>query len=226
MAALMEVPIKFIWSHDAFRVGEDGPTHEPVEQEAQIRLLEKMKNHKGDDSVRVFRPADADETTVCWQMAMENMSTPTAMICSRQNVASLPEGNDYSGVRRGAYIVAGSDDDFDVILLASGSEVSTLVAGAELLRKDGIKLRIVSVPSEGLFRRQPKEYQESILPAGSRIFGLTAGLPVNLETLVGINGKVWGMTSFGYSAPFKVLDEKLGFTAENVYKQVKEYINS
>lgn len=226
MAALMEVPIKFIWSHDAFRVGEDGPTHEPVEQEAQIRLLEKMKNHKGDDSVRVFRPADADETTVCWQMAMENMSTPTAMICSRQNVASLPEGNDYSGVRRGAYIVAGSDDDFDVILLASGSEVSTLVAGAELLRQDGIKLRIVSVPSEGLFRRQPKEYQESILPAGSRIFGLTAGLPVNLETLVGINGKVWGMTSFGYSAPFKVLDEKLGFTSENVYKQVKEYINS
>ncbi len=226
MAALMEVPIKFIWSHDAFRVGEDGPTHEPVEQEAQIRLMEKLRNHNGADSVRVFRPADADETTACWKMAMENMDTPTAMICSRQNVESLPEGNDYSGVRRGAYVVAGSDEDFDVILLASGSEVSTLIAGAQLLRKDGVKLRIVSVPSEGLFRRQPKEYQESVLPTGSRIFGLTAGLPVNLESLVGQNGRVWGMTSFGYSAPYKVLDEKLGFTAANVYQQVKDYINS
>lgn len=225
MAALMEVPIKFIWSHDAFRVGEDGPTHEPVEQEAQIRLMEKLQNHSGHDSVRVFRPADADETTVCWQMAMENMDTPTAIICSRQAVKSLPEGNDYRGVRSGAYIVAGSDKDFDVILLASGSEVSTLLAGAELLRKDGIRVRIVSVPSEGLFRRQSKEYQESILPTGAKIFSLTAGLPFAMENLVGPNGKVWGMTGFGYSAPYKVLDEKLGFTAENVYEQVINYIN-
>ena len=221
MAALMEVPIKFIWTHDAFRVGEDGPTHEPVEQEAQIRLMEKLKNHHGKDSIRVFRPADADETTVCWAMAMENMETPTALIFSRQNIAKLPAGNDYEQARRGAYVVAGSDDQFDVILLASGSEVSTLVAGAELLRKDGVKVRIVSVPSEGLFRQQPKEYQESILPAGAKIFGMTAGLPVTLEGLVGANGKVWGMPSFGFSAPYKVLDEKLGYTGENVYKQVK-----
>lgn len=221
MAALMEVPIKFIWTHDAFRVGEDGPTHEPVEQEAQIRLMEKLKNHHGKDSVRVFRPADADETTVCWAMAMENMETPTALIFSRQNIAKLPAGNDYEQARKGAYIVAGSDEEFDVILLADGSEVSTLVAGAELLRKDGIKIRIVSVPSEGLFRNQSKEYQESILPKGSKIFGMTAGLPVTLEGLVGANGKVFGMPSFGFSAPYKVLDEKLGYTAENVYKQVK-----
>lgn len=221
MAALMEVPIKFIWTHDAFRVGEDGPTHEPVEQEAQIRLMEKLKNHHGKDSIRVFRPADADETTVCWAMAMENMETPTALIFSRQNIAKLPAGTDYEQARKGAYIVAGSDDDFDVILLASGSEVSTLVAGAELLKKDGVKVRIVSVPSEGLFRGQSKEYQESILPAGSKIFGMTAGLPVTLEGLVGANGKVWGMPSFGFSAPYKVLDEKLGYTGENVYKQVK-----
>lgn len=221
MAALMEVPIKFIWTHDAFRVGEDGPTHEPVEQEAQIRLMEKLKNHHGKDSVRVFRPADADETTVCWAMAMENMETPTALIFSRQNIAKLPAGNDYEQARKGAYVVAGSDEDFDVILLADGSEVSTLVAGAELLRKDGIKIRIVSVPSEGLFRNQSKEYQESILPKGAKIFGMTAGLPVTLEGLVGSNGKVFGMPSFGFSAPYKVLDEKLGYTAENVYKQVK-----
>lgn len=224
MAALMRVPIKFVWSHDAFRVGEDGPTHEPVEQEAQIRLMEKLKNHKGQDSVRVFRPADADETTVCWQMANENMDTPTAMICSRQNVNSLPEGTDYSQVRKGAYIVK-DDPNYDVILLASGSEVSTLIAGAELLNADGIKTRIVSVPSEGLFRTQSKEYQESVLPKGAKIFGMTAGLPVTLQSLVGVDGMVYGLESFGFSAPYKVLDEKLGFNAENVFKQVKDYLS-
>ena len=169
MAALMEVPIKFIWSHDAFRVGEDGPTHEPVEQEAQIRLMEKLKNHSGKDAVRVFRPADVEETTVCWQMAMENMETPTALIFSRQNIENLPEGTPYQEARKGAYIVAGSDEKFDVILLASGSEVSTLVAGAQLLRKEGVKVRIVSVPSEGLFRRQSCEYQNEILPKNAKI---------------------------------------------------------
>ena len=224
MAALMRVPIKFVWSHDAFRVGEDGPTHEPVEQEAQIRLMEKLKNHKGQDSVRVFRPADADETTVCWQMANENMDTPTAIICSRQNVNSLPEGTDYSQVRKGAYIVK-DDPNYDVILLASGSEVSTLLAGAELLNADGIKTRIVSVPSEGLFRTQSKEYQESVLPKGAKIFGMTAGLPVTLQSLVGVEGMVYGLESFGFSAPYKVLDEKLGFNAENVFKQVKDYLS-
>lgn len=224
MAALMEVPIKFIWSHDAFRVGEDGPTHEPVEQEAQIRLMEKLKNHSGKDAVRVFRPADVEETTVCWQMAMENMETPTALIFSRQNIENLPEGTPYQEARKGGYIVAGSDEKFDVILLASGSEVSTLVAGAQLLRKEGVKVRIVSVPSEGLFRRQSCEYQNEILPKNAKIFGLTAGLPVTLEGLVGANGKVFGLESFGYSAPYKVLDEKLGFTAENVYKQVKDFL--
>ena len=224
MAALMRVPIKFVWSHDAFRVGEDGPTHEPVEQEAQIRLMEKLKNHKGQDSVRVFRPADADETTVCWQMANENMDTPTAMICSRQNVNSLPEGTDYSQIRKGAYIVK-DDPNYNVILLASGSEVSTLLAGAELLNADGIKTRIVSVPSEGLFRTQSKEYQESVLPKGAKIFGMTAGLPVTLQSLVGVEGMVYGLESFGFSAPYKVLDEKLGFNAENVFKQVKNYLS-
>ena len=225
MAALMRVPIKFIWSHDAFRVGEDGPTHEPVEQEAQIRLMEKLRNHNGEDSVRVFRPADVNETTVCWQMAMENMNTPTALIFSRQNVDNLPEGTNYDMTRKGAYVVAGSDEQYDVILLASGSEVATLVSGASLLRADGVKVRIVSVPSEGLFRRQTKEYQEEVLPTGSKIFGLTAGLPVTLEGLVGSNGEVFGLNSFGYSAPFTVLNEKLGFTAENVYNCVKTMLN-
>ncbi|WP_028909216.1 transketolase family protein [Prevotella sp. AGR2160] len=224
LAALMGVPVKFIWTHDAFRVGEDGPTHEPVEQEAQIRLMEKLQNHKGQDSVRVFRPADVYETKVCWEMAMENMDTPTALIFSRQGIPCLPEGNDYEQARKGAYIVKGSDENPDVILVASGSEVSTLEAGTEALRHDGLKVRVVSAPSEGLFRRQTKEYQESVLPKNAKIFGLTAGLPVTLEGLVGANGKVYGMKSFGFSAPYKVLDEKLGYTGDNVYKQVKEFL--
>ena len=224
MAALMEQPVKFIWTHDAFRVGEDGPTHEPVEQEAQVRLLEKLKNHKGHNSMLVLRPADVEETTIAWKLAMENMSTPTALILSRQNIVNLPVGTDYSQAAKGAYIIADADENPDVILVASGSEVSTLVAGAELLRKEGVKVRIVSAPSEGLFRNQSKEYQESILPAGAKVFGLTAGLPVNLEGLVGSKGKVFGLESFGFSAPYKVLDEKLGFTAENVYNQVKSML--
>ena len=221
MAALMELPVKFIWTHDAFRVGEDGPTHEPVEQEAQIRLMEKLRNHSGKNSMLVLRPADVEETTVCWKMAMENMTSPTGLILSRQNIEMLPAGNDYGQAVKGAYEVAGSDADPDVILVASGSEVSTLVAGAELLRKDGMKVKIVSCPSEGLFRTQPAEYQDAVLPNGAKIFGLTAGLPVNLQGLVGCNGKVFGLESFGFSAPYKVLDEKLGFTAQNVYDQVK-----
>ncbi len=227
IAALMGVPVKFIWTHDAFRVGEDGPTHEPVEQEAQIRLMEKLQNHKGQDSVRVFRPADADETTVCWAMAMENTDTPTALILSRQGIAKLPAGNNYEEARKGAYIVAGSDENPDVILVASGSEVSTLESGCEALRRDGIKVRVVSAPSEGLFRRQTAEYQEAVLPYNVKKFGMTAGLPCTLEGLVGIgpNSKVFGMKSFGFSAPYKVLDEKVGYTGENVYNQVKESLN-
>ena len=228
MAALMEQPVKFVWSHDAFRVGEDGPTHEPVEQEVQIRLMEKLKNHKGHNSMLVLRPADVTETTIAWKMAMENTATPTALIFSRQNITDLPaKGNRYDEAlqaEKGAYIVD-SDENPDVIMVASGSEVSTLEEGAALLRADGIKVRIVSVPSEGLFRSQSKEYQESVIPTGSKVFGLTAGLPVNLEGLVGANGKVWGLESFGFSAPYKVLDEKLGFTGQNVYNQVKELLN-
>ncbi|HBK29398.1 MAG TPA: transketolase [Parabacteroides sp.] len=227
MAALMQLPVKFIWTHDAFRVGEDGPTHQPIEQEAQVRLLEKVKNHKGKNAMLVLRPADVFETTVAWKMAMENKSTPTGLIFSRQNIMDLPAATDrYQealGAEKGAYIV-NEDTNADVTLVASGSEVSTLVDGAALLRKEGIKVRIVSVPSEGLFRSQSKEYQDSVIAPGSKLFGLTAGLSVNLEGLVGSNGKVWGMNSFGYSAPYKVLDEKLGFNAENVYRQVKELL--
>ncbi len=227
VAALMETPVIFIWTHDAFRVGEDGPTHQPVEQEAQIRLLEKLQNHSGHNAVLALRPADVHETTVAWKMALENAHTPTGLILSRQNIKDLPAGEsryqEALQAESGAYIVQ-QDEDFDVILLASGSEVSTLIEGAELLKNDGVKSCVVSVPSEGLFRSQDIEYQESVLPKGKKKFGLTAGLPVTLEGLVGDDGDIWGMKSFGFSAPYKVLDEKLGYTGRNVYEQVKKML--
>ena len=226
MAALMELPVKYVWTHDAFRVGEDGPTHQPVEQEAQIRLLEHLRNHKGERSMLVLRPADAVETSVAWKMAMENTSTPTALILSRQGIADIPaRGPDrYSDAleaEKGAYVVEQCEGEPEVVLVASGSEVSTLLAGSALLKeRKGLKVRVVSAISEGVFRNQEAAYQESVIPSGIPVFGMTAGLPVTLQGLVGPAGKVFGLESFGYSAPFKVLDEKLGFTGENVYTQV------
>ncbi len=230
LACLMGLPVKYIWTHDAFRVGEDGPTHQPVEQEAQLRLMEHLKNHHGQNSMIVLRPADSAETTVAWNIALRNKNTPTALILSRQNIKDLPSENNkrYSDAlqaEKGAYIVQNCTGSPDIILIASGSEVSTLVDGAALLKKDDLKVRIISVPSEGLFRNQPDSYKRSILPEGIPVFGLTAGLPVTLNGLVGQGGFVWGMNTFGFSAPYKVLDEKLGFTADNVYKQVKEYLS-
>jgi len=231
LACLMELPVKYIWTHDAFRVGEDGPTHQPVEQEAQIRLMEQLKNHSGANSMLVLRPADSAETTVSWKLALENKTTPTALLLSRQNITDLPaeRGSRYQEAlktEKGAYIVAYCQGTPDVILLASGSEVATLTGGAEMLKKEGIKIRIVSAPSEGLFRNQAREYRDSVIPGGIPVFGLTAGLPITLQGIAGPNGKVWGVSSFGYSAPYKVLDEKFGFTAENVYRQVKDYLAS
>lgn len=231
MAALMQLPVKYVWTHDAFRVGEDGPTHQPVEQEAQIRLLEHLKNHHGKRSMMVLRPADAVETTVAWKMALDNGDTPTALILSRQGIPEIPAkpGSDrYTDAlqaEKGAYVVRDCEGTPDVVLLASGSEVSTLLGGAKLLEeRKNKKVRIVSVISEGVFRDQEMAYQESVIPAGIPVFGLTAGLPVTLQGLVGVNGKVFGLESFGYSAPYNVLDEKLGFTSENVFRQVDEWL--
>ncbi|HYX08059.1 MAG TPA: transketolase [Bacteroidales bacterium] len=226
LSALMELPVKFVWTHDAFRVGEDGPTHQPVEQEAQIRLLEKLKNHKGHQSMLVLRPADAVETSVAWKIAMENTNTPTALILSRQGIKDLPveDGstryNDALQAEKGAYIVQEDNNSPDIVLVANGSEVSTLVEGAVLLRKEkGLKVRVVSAISEGLFRQQSSDYQLSVIPDNVPVLGLTAGLPVTMQGLVGPLGKSIGMESFGFSAPYKVLDEKLGYTGENVYEQ-------
>ncbi len=231
LAALMELPVKYIWTHDAFRVGEDGPTHQPVEQEAQIRLLEQLRNHSGRRSMLVLRPADTAETLVAWQMALENTQTPTALILSRQNIKDLPSSNgsirynDAQECRKGAYIVKNCDGKPEIILLGNGSEVATLVDAAQLIvQHKNLKIRIVSVISEGLFREQEIHYQKSILPDGVPVFGLTAGLPVTLMGLVGPVGRVFGMEHFGYSAPAKILDEKFGFTPENVQSLILNYL--
>ncbi len=228
MAALMQLPVKYVWTHDAFRVGEDGPTHEPVEQEAQIRLMEQLKNRKGKSSVLVLRPADSAETIVSWKLAMENADAPTALILSRQDVPDLPSesGNRYQDalqVEKGAYIYK-KDENPDVVLVANGSEVSTLVGASEILKGEGIQVQIVSAPSTGLFMEQSRAYREEVIPTHLPIFGLTAGLPSTLLPLVGTGGKVYGLDHFGYSAPYKVLDEKLGFTPEHIAGEIKRFL--
>jgi transketolase len=229
LSCIQELPVKFVWTHDAFRVGEDGPTHQPVEQEAQIRLLEKLKNHSHEQSFVALRPADSMETNVAWKMAMENTKTPTGLIFSRQGIKDIPSqsGDRYQEAlhaEKGGYLVQEVADP-DVVLIANGSEVATLIDAAELLKsKEGLKVNIASIPSEGIFRQQSKEYQASVVPSDKPIFGLTAGLPVNLEGLAGPNGKVFGLEHFGYSAPAKVLDEKFGFTGPQVFDQVMEFL--
>ena len=229
MAALMQLPAKYIWTHDAFRVGEDGPTHEPVEQEAQIRLMEQLKNHQGKDSMLVLRPCDSAETAVAWQLALENTDTPTALILSRQDVKDIPSatGNrlaDASQAAQGAYIIQ-KDNNPDIVLVANGSEVATLVEAANILRNDGIGCQIVSAPSLGLFAQQSKEYRESVVPKHLPVYGLTAGLPSTLRPIVGDEGMIHGLDHFGASAPYKVLDEKFGFTPEQVASEIKAYLD-
>jgi transketolase len=231
LAGLMRLPVKYVFTHDSFRVGEDGPTHQPVEHEMQLRLLEHLKNHHGGNSVLVLRPADAAETVAAWKLAVENCKSPTALILSRQNVndvPALPGGTrfDQAGnIAKGAYIVRETGGRPDIILLANGSEVSTMIATAELLEKEhNIIARVVSAPSEGLFRLQDKPYQLSVIPEDIPVFGLTAGLPVTLQGLAGWKGKVFGLDHFGYSAPYQVLDEKFGFTPANVVKMVLEFL--
>lgn len=231
LAALMRLPVKYVFTHDSFRVGEDGPTHQPVEQEMQIRLLEKVKNHHGRNGMIVLRPADGAETIAAWKMAMENKVSPTALILSRQTIKDIPalpgstRFEQAGNISKGAYIVRETIGKPDIILLANGSEVATLIATAELLEKDkGIHSRVVSAPSEGLFRLQDRAWQLRVIPENIPVFGLTAGLPVTLEGLAGCKGKVFGLDHFGYSAPYQVLDEKFGFTPENVAKLVIEFL--
>ena len=231
LSGIQELGVKYVWTHDAFRVGEDGPTHQPVEQEAQIRLLEKLKNHSGKNSFLAMRPADSAETSVAWKMALENTNSPSGLILSRQGIKDLPSQGDSRygdalAAEKGGYLVKEVENP-DVVLIANGSEVSTLIEAAQLLEeREGLKVNIASIISEGVFRNQSKAYQDSVIPKNKPLFGLTAGLPVNLEGLVGDNGKVFGLNHFGYSAPATVLDDKFGFTGEKVSKEILEYLKT
>ena len=222
MAALMQLPVKYVWTHDSFRVGEDGPTHQPVEHEIQLRLLEQMDNLSGKMSMLVLRPADTAETVMAWRMAMENFDTPTALILTRQNVPDMA-GHDVGGMRRGAYVFADATDSV-VTLVGSGSEVSNLVNVAVLLEAEGIPARVVSVPSSGLFLRQSEEYRNEIIPSDKPVFGLTAGLPLTLREVCGPRANIYGLSRFGSSAPAGVLDEKFGFTPEDVAREVRLFL--
>ena len=228
MAALQELPVKYVWTHDAFRVGEDGPTHEPIEQEAQIRLLEEIKNSKGLNSVLVLRPADSAETIIAWKMAMENKNTPTALILTRQDVNDLPSASgsryqDALAMVKGGYVVVKAENPV-ITLVGNGSEVSALTEAASILKNDGIECNVVSVPSVGLFLDQPIEYRQEVIPADIPVFGLTAGLPSTLYKVVGCNGYVKGLERFGASAPYKVLDEKFGFTPAQIAEDIKAFL--
>lgn len=227
LSALMRLHVVYIWTHDSFRVGEDGPTHQPVEHEMQIRLMEHLRNHKGERSMVVLRPADAEETVRAWSLALRE-HRPVALVLSRQNIKNLPtlgrsRHEEAAQLSKGAYVVVDSAKPA-AVLLASGSEVSTLVEGAELLAREGVHVRVVSVPSEGLFRDQPRSYQETVLKPGLPRYAMTSGLPVTMQGLVGENGRIHGLDHFGYSAPYKVLDEKFGYNGRAVCDEVREML--
>lgn len=226
MAALMELPVKFIFTHDAFRVGEDGPTHEPVEQEAQIRLLEQMNNLAGHQAALVLRPCDSAETVESYRLALENKKSPTILIFSRQNLEDIPAADRAAEARKtgkGGYVVYDVPQP-KVVLVANGSEVALAMHVAERLGEEGVGVRVVSVPSIGLFCRQPKAYRNEVIPDSVKLFGITAGLPATLYPVMKGDFEIFGMERFGASAPLKVLDEKFGYTVDNVLGKVKDFL--
>lgn len=227
MSALMELPVKYVYSHDSFRVGEDGPTHEPIEHEAQIRLLEQMNNLSGRPAVLVIRPADGAETVAAYKIAMENDKTPTVLIFSRQNLEDLPGENRREEAMKavnGGYIVRDAEKP-DVVLVANGSDVALLLHSADELAAEGVRVRVVSIPSVGLFMSQPAEYRESVIPSGVRVFGLTSGLPAALMPVMRGDFEVMGLQRFGASAPAKVLEEKFGYTVPVVTERIRAFLS-
>lgn len=223
MSALMQLPVIYIFSHDSFRVGEDGPTHEPIEHEAQIRLLEQMDNFKGGPAAVVIRPADAAETVEAYRIALNNAGSPTIIILSRQDLEDLPADNrrkEAEKAEKGGYIVYESENP-RLTLLGNGSEVALLIHVAEKLREEGIGSRVVSIPSIGLFMRQPETYRNSVIAENLPIYALTSGLPAVFNSLTSRGDVVRGLERFGASAPAKVLEEKFGYTVENILSDVK-----
>jgi transketolase len=215
LASLMGLHVIYVFTHDSIGVGEDGPTHEPVEQLASLRAIPGLV---------VLRPADANETVVAWWMAVEHRRGPVALILSRQNLPTIDRTVFASaeGLRRGAYVLADSHDgrEATVILIASGSEVSLALAAWERLQAESVPVRVVSMPSWELYDVQGPEYKESVLPSsiGAKL-AIEAGATQGWHRYVGDSGAVVGLDRFGASAPGETVMREFGFTAENVHRQ-------
>ncbi|MCI6871500.1 MAG: transketolase [Streptococcus hyointestinalis] len=212
LSALQGLPVTYVFTHDSIAVGEDGPTHEPIEHLAGLRAMPNLN---------VFRPADARETQAAWYLALKSQSTPSALVLTRQNL-TVEEGTDFDKVAKGAYVVYESAADFDTILLASGSEVNLAVKAAKVLAEEGAKVRVVSVPSTDLFDAQDAAYKEEILPSNiRRRVAVEMAATQSWYKYVGLDGAVIGIDKFGASAPAQTVIDNYGFTVENVVNVVK-----
>ena len=215
MACLMKLPIILPLSHDSIAVGEDGPTHQPIEQLTMLRSLPNM---------HVFRPADAKEMAAAWKLAVESTENPTALILTRQNVTTM-DTTSYEGVCKGAYIVGKEVNQLDAIIIASGSEVNLAMDAKAILLQEGIDVRVVSMPSMELFDQQDPAYQEEILPRSMRArLSVEMASDFGWHKYVGLDGKTMSVNKFGASAPANVVIKNYGFTVENVVNNVKEIL--
>ena len=210
LAALMKQPVVYIWTHDSIFLGEDGPTHQPVEHLAALRAIPNL---------RVFRPADANETAMAWALSLEHRNGPSAILLSRQGLPIYDETVIGKGSEKGGYVIEREEGDAGptVILLASGSEVATAREAAALLKEQGVEVRVVSMPCWEVFEEQDADYRESVLPRSvtARV-AVEAGCSFGWDRYVGTDGTVVCLDRFGASAPIKDLAENFGFTAENV----------
>jgi len=217
LAAVMGIPTTFVWSHDSIGVGEDGPTHQPIEHLAALRAIPGLD---------VVRPADANETAAAWKVILETTDRPSALILSRQNLPVLP-GTSADGVARGAYVLAGADDEVDVLLIGTGSEVQHALGAREILAGKGIKARVISMPSVDRFERQDDDYRESVLPRAIKArVSVEAGSRLGWRELVGDAGRIVAIDHYGESADGGLLMKKFGFTAENVAAKAIESLEA
>jgi transketolase len=211
MAAMMGLPIIYVFTHDSIGVGEDGPTHQPVEQIGSLRVIPNLLT---------LRPADARETVAAWRVALHNTEGPTVLVLTRQK---LPVLDGPAALEKGAYVLRDADEP-DIVLIASGSEVSLAIEAADLLADEGIMGRVVSLPSWKLFAAQPAAYQDSVLPPDIPRIAVEAGVGMGWERWVGPAGKIISIEGFGASGPYQTVMAEFGFTAENVAAQARSLL--
>ena len=222
MSALMRLPVKYIWSHDAFRVGEDGPTHQPIEQEAQVRLMEHVKNHKGKNSMLVLRPADVHETTVAWKMAMESTDHPVCIVLTRQDLQGYEkeDSNWKENIKKGAYVAKKGTDNPDITVLATGSEVSMAIEAANMVSDKNI--RVVSIVDFNKFDDMEKAEQDALIGGAKRVVCAEAGISANWKAYATSKADLFCIDRFGESGPANKVAEHLGFTASKLAEELKK----